>query len=90
MSRFWWLSFVGEGEFIGVIVTEAASEAAAVQKVWRAGINPGGEVLAGELRAEYVPGPEYRDRLLNRRVAYRIRDDINSRVAATDTGIPGP
>lgn len=90
MSRYWWLSFVGEGEFLGVIVIEAPSEAAAVQKAWRQGINPGGDVLAGELREEYVPGPEHRNRLLDRRVAYRLRDSINSAVGVTEIGVPDP
>lgn len=90
MSRFWWLSFVEDGEFLGVIITGAPSEAEAVQRTWRMGINPGGQVLAGELRDEYVPGFEHRDQLLDRQSAYRLRDDINAAVGVTEIGVPDP
>jgi hypothetical protein len=91
VSRFWWLAFAADaGEFLGVIITEAPSEAEAVQRTWRMGINPGGHVLAGELRDEYVPGFERRDQLLDRQVAYRLRDDINAMVGATEIGVPDP
>jgi hypothetical protein len=44
----YWLSFVVDGKNMGVIITDAPDEKAAIRKTWQMGINPGGEVLAFE------------------------------------------
>ena len=44
-----WLSFVNDGKFAGVIITEAMGIADAVCKCHALGINPGGEVMSFEI-----------------------------------------
>lgn len=71
MMDLWWLSFAdaakprGE-QNLGVIITEAESLADAIEKCWRLGINPGGEIMAMWLgpEAEGNVPPRMLDRLL--------------------------
>lgn len=44
-----WLSFVDEGKFKGVIITEGKDVEHAACKCWKMGINPGGQVACFEI-----------------------------------------
>ena len=73
----WWLSFCdpdlapppdeqrpGGPSFLGAVITQAPTLAAAVTRSHVLKVNPGGEIqIAGPLPAEWI-GPEWRDRLL--------------------------
>jgi len=64
----WWMSFCDPDkptgqQFLGVLVIEAIGFMHAVQLSWTLGLNPGGEVIAGQV--EGVPS-EYHNRLLSK------------------------
>jgi len=68
-----WLSFVRDGKFAGVIVTEAEGDevdartmAVVLRKTWRLGINPGGEVSAEKIPDDGPGARVPRDRLLSK------------------------
>lgn len=53
MKSLWWLSFADPDlprgrQFLGVVVVRADDMKDAMQKAWRLGINPGGEVKGYE------------------------------------------
>lgn len=59
----WWLSFAESGRFLGVVVTRAPSLVWAIRRAHRLGVNPGGQVLGGQVPDDLVPA-SVRDRLL--------------------------
>lgn len=70
-SNWWWLSFVDhdkpEGnKFLGVVIIEGETIIDAVRHAWDLNINPGGEVLAGQLEMIDTIPPEFRERLLSK------------------------
>lgn len=59
-----WLSFVKEGKFQGVVITRAKNIEQAIEKCWKMGINPGGDVAGSFLPEGYIP--DYpRDQILS-------------------------
>lgn len=74
----WWLSFCdpdlappleeqrpGGPSFLGAVITQAPTLAAAVTRSHVLGVNPGGEIkIAGPMAAAFI-APEWRDRLLS-------------------------
>jgi len=74
----WWLSFCdpdkapppelqkpGGPSFLGGVITQAPTLAAAITRSHVLGVNPGGEIkIAGPIPAEYIAA-EWRDRLLS-------------------------
>lgn len=71
MLPWWWLSFAdGEkpkGEqFLGACLVQGATLPDAIKEAWRLKINPGGEVMSGELGGYPVDVPEkWANRLLS-------------------------
>lgn len=41
-----WCSFVKDNKFQGVVITEADNVEEASKKLWKLGVNPGGEIMA--------------------------------------------
>lgn len=44
-----WLSFADDDKFRGVVITEAEDVGEATQKLYRLGVNPGGQVLCFQI-----------------------------------------
>jgi hypothetical protein len=61
-----WLSFVRDGKFAGVVITEAMDVADAASKCWRIGVNPGGEIMSFQIPEDAAKERSYpRDTLLS-------------------------
>jgi hypothetical protein len=73
----WWLSFADTdlpagSQFLGVVIVQAPTFAAAITRSHYLEINPGGQVAgSGGIPPRYV-APEWRDRLLTRTEAESI------------------
>lgn len=65
----WWLSFFGEGKFLGIVIVFAHGILEAVKICKENSINPGGEVVAQPVPAELVPPEKYRNRILTEQEA---------------------
>jgi hypothetical protein len=63
-ESWWYLSFVGEGGFLGAALVRARGMTSALQRAHRLGINPGGRVKAWNVGEETGGLPV--DRLLSR------------------------
>jgi hypothetical protein len=61
-----WLSFVKDGKFAGVVITDAPDVGVAALKCHAMGVNPGGEIMSFELPEDATRERGYpRDTLLN-------------------------
>lgn len=63
LTGWWYLSFADE-VFRGACVVQADDLIPAVQLSHRLGCNPGGQVMGVPIPEGFLPGPEYRNRLL--------------------------
>ncbi len=66
---YWWLSFTQPPRpkrFLGVAIVYAESYDQALQKTWKLGINPGGNVQGDVL--DSVPDEKWCNRLLSRKL----------------------
>ena len=71
--KMFWLSFADDNASLGAAVVEANSVADALSQASRRGINPGGEVAAVEVPAEYFDRLRpYRNRLMSRAECERV------------------
>ena len=62
-----WLSFVKDGVFQGCVLLRAYGTVDAIDRAWKKGINPGGEVRCVEADVDWTPRIDgYADRLLTR------------------------
>jgi hypothetical protein len=67
-----WLSFADPDrpkgdQFLGATLIEADDAMDAVRKAWKAGLNPGGEVLIGEVPDDILPTvPDARGKLMTK------------------------
>lgn len=67
VERWYWLSFVDDGVFQGCVMLRAYGMVDAIDRAWRKGINPGGEVSGIEAEDDWTPRVDgYADRLLTR------------------------
>jgi hypothetical protein len=67
MAMAWfYLSFATKEGWRGAAIVQAPSMIAAVRRAHDLRINPGGEVLLGELPPDMVPPKEWRERLLTK------------------------
>lgn len=76
-SGWWWMSFADgppPDGFLGVALVQGNTFEKAVEKAWRKGCNPGGEINAFPLAV--VPPRKLRHRLLNRAEATDLQDKI--------------
>lgn len=64
----WWLSFANPGPkgFLGVVIIKAPTFEKAIEKAWRLGINPGGQVKGLIVRLTQEQLREWGERLLTR------------------------
>ncbi len=73
----WWLSFADPGlpegtQFLGVVILQAPTLAAAITRSHWLGVNPGGQIAtAGPLPQEWIAA-EWRDRLLTKAEAEAV------------------
>lgn len=72
-GNWWWLSFAdptlpGGSQFLGVaiVMTESAEPSQAPVVARLLGLNPGGQVMIFPIEPDYLPGPDWRHRLLSR------------------------
>jgi len=75
MTTFW-LCFRRDGAFAGVAIVDAGNLAGAAQIAWERGCNPGGEIVSVELPPSLQIDPSFRNRLLDRADATRLRDEF--------------
>ena len=61
--RIFYLSFLGD-EWLGAAFVRASAPVEAIQVAHALGINPGGEVLAGEVPSDALPPASFVERLL--------------------------
>lgn len=64
-AAWWWLSFSGNGKFLGVVIVYARGLLEAVRICEDRKLNPGGEVLGAAMPPEKIPAGKYRYRLLS-------------------------
>lgn len=75
----WWLSFADPNlpagtQFLGVVITQAATIEDAITGTHLLGINPGGQIgIMGPVPADLI-APEWRDRLLTKAEAESVPD----------------
>ena len=71
LKRWWWLSFAFETgppseRFRGVVLVRARDAIEAIRISHALSINPGGQVIAFEMDADFKPPDRFRNRLLRR------------------------
>lgn len=70
----WWLSFTDPDQFLGVVIVQAPTLAAAITRSHKLGVNPGGQIAGtGAIPPGFI-AETWRDRLLSRDEAGSIPD----------------
>lgn len=72
----WWLSFAGDGGFLGVVVVQGYGIVDAVSRSHELEANPGGEVQGLLIPLECVPPVQFRNRLLSKAEAVEAGGNV--------------
>jgi hypothetical protein len=77
-SGWWYLSFADDERFRGACVVEASDFLSAVMVTHVHRINPGGQVLGGEIPPDRIPAERFRNRLLSKADVTEMEPDSMS------------
>ncbi len=101
LTPWFYLSFAGDRDgvdtFFGACIVEAPEMTLATMASHALGINPGGEVMGMPIPEGFLPGPEYRERLLTKKEIKAFWPDADSegdrkrrRESASENGSEAP